>query len=122
MGTNSICTSVEQSHKLIDMGLAENTADLYYILRRNSEPKLVLFSSAPPEGFLNEIPAWSLSALINLLPKFIESKGKDYCLLMLSDRVVYWDGNITNLYETTQTNLLDAVVDAILWLLRNNYI
>lgn len=122
MGNNPICTSVEQSQTLIKLGISEDTADLYYILRRNSEPRLALLNATLPSGMLNSIPAWSLSALINLLPEFIDSDGKDYCLIMLSDRVVYWDGNTTKLYETTDGNLLDAVVNTILWLLDKNYI
>ena len=122
MGNNPICTSVEQSQMLIKLGISEDTADLYYVLRRNSESRVALLNATLPSGMLNSIPAWSLSALINLLPEFIDSDGKDYCLIMLSDRVVYWDGNMTKLYETTEGNLLDAVVNTILWLLDKNYI
>lgn len=122
MGNNPICTSVEQAQMLIKHGISEDTSDLYYILRRNSEPRLALFSTTLPSGMLNSIPAWSLSALINLLPEFIEFNGKNYCLLMLLNRVVYWDGNTTNVYEVTEGNLIDAVVNTILWLLEKNYI
>lgn len=64
MGTNPICTSVEQSQMLIKLGVSEETANLHYTLRRNSEPRLALFNSALPSGMLNSIPAWSLSALV----------------------------------------------------------
>ena len=33
MHNNPICTSVEQSQRLIGLGLDVDTADLYYILR-----------------------------------------------------------------------------------------
>ena len=122
MGNNPLCTSIEQSQMLIKLGVLQDTADLCYILRRNSEPRVALLSTTLPSGMLNSIPAWSLSALINLLPDFIDSDGKDYCLIMLSDRVVYWDGNMTKLYETTEGNLMDAVINTILWLLDKNYI
>lgn len=122
MGNNPICTSVEQAQALISKGLTEDTADMYCLIRKNYEPRLILLASAPPKGLLNQVLAWSLAALINLLPEFIDSNGKDYCLILLSDRVVYWDGHTTKLYETTERNLINAVVNTILWLLDKNYI
>lgn len=116
MQNNPICTSVEQSQRLIGLGLDVYTADLYYILRRNGEPRLALFASNIPEGMLNNLPAWSLSALINQLPQFITAENTDYCLMMTSDRIVYWNPNKDNLFETTQDNLLEAVVETLAWL------
>lgn len=116
MKNNPICTSVEQSQRLIGLGLDVNTADLHYILRRNGEPRLALFASNIPEGMLNNLPAWSLSALINQLPQFITAENTDYCLMMTSDRIVYWNPNKDNLFETTQDNLLEAVVETLAWL------
>lgn len=116
MKNNPICTNVEQSQRLIGLGLDVNTADLHYILRRNGEPRLALFASNIPEGMLNNLPAWSLSALINQLPQFITAENTDYCLMMTSDRIVYWNPNKDNLFETTQDNLLEAVVETLAWL------
>lgn len=116
MQNNPICTSVEQSQRLISLGLDIDMADLYYILRRNGEPRLALFTSNIPEGMLNNLPAWSLSALINQLPQFITAENTDYCLMMTSDRIVYWNPNKDNLFETTQDNLLEAVVETLAWL------
>ena len=122
MQNNPICTSVEQSQRLIGLRLDVNKADLYYILRRNSEPRLALLASKVPEGMLNSIPAWSLSALINQLPQFINADNTDYCLMMTPDRVVYWNPNKDNLFETTQDNLLDAIVETLVWLIEKGEI
>lgn len=122
MHNNPICTSVEQSQRLIGLGLDVDTADLYYIFRRNSEPRLALFASNIPEGMLNNLPAWSLSALINQLPQFITAENTDYCLMMTSDRIVYWNPNKDNLFETTQDNLLEAVVETLAWLIEKGEI
>jgi len=122
MHNNPIYTSVEQSQRLIGLGLDVDTADLYYIFRRNSEPRLALFASNIPEGMLNNLPAWSLSALINQLPQFITAENTDYCLMMTSDRIVYWNPNKDNLFETTQDNLLDAVVETLAWLIEKGEI
>lgn len=122
MGNNPICTSVEQAQVLISKGLTEDTADMYYVIRRNCEPRLALLVNEPPKGLLNAIPAWSLSALINQLPEFVNFQGVDYCLMMLSDRVVYWNAEADNLFEDTEANLLDAVVNAIIWVTDNSEI
>ena len=122
MQNNPICTSVEQSQRLRGLGLSDDTADLYYILRRNSEPRLALFTSNIPGGMLNNHPAWSLSALINQLPQFINADNTDYCLMMTNDRIVYWNPNKDNLFETTQDNLLDAVVETLVWLIEKEEI
>lgn len=122
MGNNPICTNIEQSQALIRKGLSEDTSDMYYVLGKNREPRLTLLSNKPPQGLLNTVPAWSLSALINLLPEFVESEGKEYCLIMVTDRIVYWDGNSTNLFETTENNLIDAVVTTLYWLTDKGYI
>lgn len=122
MGNNPICTSVEQAQTLISKGLTEDTADMYYVIRRHCEPRLALLVNEPPKGLLNAIPAWSLSALINQLPEFVNFKGVDYCLMMLSDRVVYWNPTSENLFEDTEANLLDAVVNTLIWLADNNEI
>lgn len=50
MQNNSICTSVEQSQRLIGLGLDADTADLHYILRKNSEPRLALLAFKVSEG------------------------------------------------------------------------
>ena len=54
---NKICTSIEQSQKLIKLGIDVNTADMCW---QNNEF---------PIGFNDDdaVPAWSLSALLGLL-------------------------------------------------------
>lgn len=110
---------MEQAQILINKGLTEDTADMYYVIRRQCEPRLALLVNEPPKGLLNTIPTWSLSALINQLPEFVNFKGVDYCLMMLSDRVVYWNPNNPNMFEATEGNLLDAVVETVIWFAEN---
>lgn len=54
---NKICTSIEQSQKLIKLGIDVNTADMCW---QNNEF---------PIGFNDDdaVPAWSLAALLNYL-------------------------------------------------------
>jgi len=117
---DNICTSVEQSERLVRMGVEERTADMYYVLRHKQPMRLMVRDGALPHDLLDVLPAWSLSALIEILPYFIENNGQDYVLLMLKDRVVYWRNGCENLFETDRDNLIDAVIDAIEWVIETN--
>ena len=63
--TSQICTSREQSERLLALGLKKETADMHYHwLVCNDWPKLYLQFN-PPQ--LDDIPAWSLDRLIEIL-------------------------------------------------------
>lgn len=78
---NKICTSIEQSKKLIELGIDISTADMCY-LKENGQPKAIsplklseILDISKPQV----IPAWSLNALLELMPKD-ESKTISLCL------------------------------------------
>ena len=63
---SQICTSIEQSNRLLDMGLKPETADMeliYNIFSKTYEP----LPKAFPAANKCEIPAWSLHRLIEIL-------------------------------------------------------
>lgn len=70
---NKICTTIEQSQKLVELGIDVNTADTWYQYIGDSfkdgitKPVyfLMVMRDDPSE---KDIPAWSLSALLNILP------------------------------------------------------
>ena len=59
---SQICTTREQSERLIALGLKKETADMCYIW----ELETGAFTLCP-EGWSGDIPAWSLHRLIELL-------------------------------------------------------
>lgn len=61
---NKICTSLEQSKKLIELGIDVETSDMLYL--DGAEAWLDVKDGTLEEG---DIPAWSLSALLGLIPK-----------------------------------------------------
>lgn len=72
--TTNIATTPEQSTRLTACGVDPKTADMYY------RPSLTLYGKRKGEIFLllrdpkmefedNDTPAWSLSALLALLPE-----------------------------------------------------
>ena len=84
-----ICTSIDQSKKLLELGVDVNTADMFYAdLFIDNKHKYIVY---PLEtyGFktfkdtnkientkLKFIPCWSLSSLMNLLPSEFTEVGK----------------------------------------------
>lgn len=65
---SKICTSQEQSKKLVELGIDVNTADMYYDCNSygiQGKPEV-----AVGKVWSKDIPAWSLTALIGLIPKF----------------------------------------------------
>ena len=74
---NKICTTIEQSKKLLELGIDVNTADMWW--ETNVIPCIPFpvndvatdWSYAQENGIL---PAWSLSALVDLMPKNVKIK------------------------------------------------
>ena len=65
---SKICTSQEQSKKLVELGIDVNTADMYYDCNSygiQGKPEV-----AVGKVWSKDIPTWSLTALLKLIPKF----------------------------------------------------
>lgn len=60
------CTSIEQSKKLIELSLDVNTADMYYVAY---DGNTYLTSMDKEYDKRTDTPAWSLSALIDMVPE-----------------------------------------------------
>ena len=100
-----ICTSQEQSKKLIELGVDVNTADMYYDVNSygiQSKPEVAI-----GKVWSKDIPAWSLTALLKLIPKF--SLEKD-----ISNNAGY---ELHYNYNTTYYDEpVDAAFEMICWL------
>lgn len=85
-------TSIEQSKKLLELGLNPNTADMFY-------PKIDegLYSVFPVIGYeifkkqISDIPCWSLGALLDVLPSAtLDSSDDHYYRLQCMGRSSEW--------------------------------
>jgi len=117
-----ICTSIEQSKKLLSFGLDPSTADMCYIgterehiLHAESYSQILKWrkdykkeSNAPFSTTI--IPAWSLAALLGLMPDIIEVKEDCYTFSLIKNVIEYvrHDGKI--LYSTGGKSFVDAAV------------
>lgn len=142
-------TTIEQSKKLLELGIDKDTADMEYMFHRN-DGKLVAPSPFIKDGFENTgedrvfdfTPCWSLTALLNLLPSELTVEN-EYSITTYSIRIrkyaltedvdvyqiaygsykFYEDGNSSwkDMINTSEKeNLIDAVFQMIIWLNENN--
>lgn len=102
---NKICTSVEQSKKLIELGIDRNTSDMFYYC---GEDLRIGGHKAQDDDY--DISAWSLTALLEMLPN-----DTIY-------RPMLYKGGHNNLWHGKNNwfdNPLDAVFEMICWLKEN---
>ena len=129
-----ICTSLEQSKKLIELGIDVNTADMHYATWTILNGEFIV---SPNQGSTIEdlqedygnqiIPAWSLSALLELMPKN-KSLTIDLCLGGSNgiDHTFDWfctcdENNEPYNYKTFHTSSpIDCTFEMICWLKENN--
>ena len=107
---NKICTSLEQSQKLIELGIDRKTSDMFYWY---GEKNVIRIGGKEKQSGYFDIPAWSLSALLKLIPKF--SLEKD-----ISNNAGY---QLHYNYDTTYyDDPIDAAFQMVCWLKENKKI
>ena len=97
---SKICTNLEQSKQLQSLGIDVNTADMYYDANSygiQSKPEVAI-----GKVWSKDIPAWSLTALLKLIPKF--SLEKDISnnagyLLCYNYNTTYYDEPVDAAFE-----------------------
>ena len=114
---NKICTSIKQSKKLIELGIPKNTADMRignYVGKSGKVDGTNVHYYTKEESFgaPEIIPAWSLKALLELLPHWTMDK---------TDKV-----NLTcNPYyhcESCYEDPIDVAFEMVCWLKENGKI
>lgn len=110
-----ICTSIEQSKKLLELGLDADTADMGYNGIENRDTGRIWYDKYPTTmPNVDSIPAWSLSALLKLMPQFTLNgfcNGKFNCRDERADN-----------YAIVDSNPLDAAFDMVVYLIEQGYI
>lgn len=116
MATIKSYTDLEQSKKLAEI-LPPESADMHYVLI-DSEKDLYSAGLDKYIGILPHHPAWSLAALLGVLPRFIEYKGDKYYLRFMKEYVEYANDEISItgrcLHTTGNDNLVDACYEMLI--------
>lgn len=159
---NQICTNKKQSSRLLEAGVRPETADMVILyidnecnvagwkdIRKDDKGQLyydvygetyILRKEILPvdnpyydHSYQNDCPAWSLSKLIDMMPKSYQDdidgmvyylSGNFVELMYASDWIK--DGEGDNTYNCAKSfdkeNLMDNVVDAIEWLIKRGHL
>ena len=113
---SQICTSREQSERLLALGLKKETADCCYYYYDGE----YLIAFAEDTKYPSDIPAWSLHRLIEMMPENIA----DDWLGVSFDEVTYYHGAGEEMigwkfYKTG--NVYNCCIDCIEWLIKEGY-
>lgn len=129
-------TTIEESKQLIKAGLSVETADMSYTWNfddsrydRTTTPakNWIVPKYAESTKIQQVLPCWSLGALLELIPKIYESEDDGGCYPELCKR---YDTNKWHclyfrdtLYKTHQYDFaIEAIVEMVIWLLKNGII
>ena len=117
---SQICTTKEQSERLLTLGLKKETADCHWCYSNekwkmgegcNSIACVYLY----PKYY---IPAWSLHRLIEMMPKTIGRYFQYTC----NDSCGYMDEDALNMNGGfDEGNIYDSVISCIEWLIKEGY-
>lgn len=157
-----ICTTREQSKRLLALGLKPGTADMVYHYTKSKVPalewelqtkpptsrgefwtsqriaKLAFPFHKHPDGtpmtgeevfdelWGKDVPAWSLSRLLELMPKYIEQNNRPNVDLDINSDGQYWFVSYDELgydikNQEMKQDLFDAIISMIDWLITNGY-
>lgn len=129
--TSQICTTREQSERLLALGVKKETADCL-IVRWDDEHTEVF---QPNCGFLNtvnlkyatHIRAWSLHRLIEMMPNKIRRYDSTASLIVSNEKVQYYlhdveySDYLTSAGRWKSGNIYDNIIDCIEWLIKEGY-
>lgn len=142
--TSQICTTKEQSERLLALGLKKETADMKYpctteyyvgILTEGMSSLPMIINTEDDEVTECDLPAWSLHRLIEMMPKQVKTPkpaygwhGEDLAFRIDDDLCIrYEDWGIENeeyrfcgkgFYNS---NLYGNIIECIDWLITEGY-
>lgn len=118
-----ICTTIEQSKRLLELGISSDTADM--TLQEYINPETENKEVAEIVGYgMDGVAAWSLGALIKLMPDTIILYDRSCCGLSVLNMGVYYrlltELDIIQGYE--KDNIFENCISMIAWLVNHEYI
>ena len=122
-----LSTTIEMSNKLLESGLDPNTADMYWEYDYNEHtynnvPRVLVVKNWDDE-YNKNIPSWTLSALLELMPKLV-SRGyeKSYPKIVRHNFTDKYFGHCLH-YDTDMFDSpVEAAYDMTVWLLEHGMI
>ena len=119
---SAICTTREQSERLLALGLKKETADMCHTWHWEFDGYTLL--CVPWERAhktTNDIPAWSLHRIINLIPERISICGLEHKISIREHSVRYVQSEESYIGSFYGENLYDMLITCIGWLIKDGY-
>jgi len=124
-----ICTSIEQSKKLLELGLNPNSADMYYswigttyLLHAESYNEIIAWRKEyakkhnNPSFCTSIIPCWSLAGLLGMIPLYTLEQTTDGKVIVVSEIGQY------SKCSEARDNPIDAAFEIVCWLIEQKHI
>lgn len=121
---NQICTTKEQSSRLLEAGVKPKTADMYL----DEFERLVAFeySRIKSKAYQDTVlPTWSLSKLIDMIPDQIECEGYNYYLFILprdKEFTIKYSAGSNLAQSYCRESFFDAITEMIEWLIKEGHL
>lgn len=119
-----ICTSIEQSKRLINLGIDVYTADCWHhldILRNEYILWTLPFDHDLIDGHPEDVFGWSLHNLLSFLPETFQYSGETYFLTFNTKNICFYKSAEGVVLDTHKgNNLYDNIINALKFLLDNN--
>lgn len=116
---NNISTTLEQSKRLLELGVKPETADMYYWYEGNPyycPYSLKLQDKVMPYELREEdVPSWSLSRLLEMMP----DRAGELTFKIIYPVVGYFSSDIGRFYA--DADIFNNCVDMIEWLIKGRY-
>lgn len=119
---SQICTTKEQSERLLALGLKKETADMMYC-----KTSYGTFATAKDDDYLEHLdfPAWSLHRMVQMMPSAVyQGESIRYFMIEQGHNVGYWyfgedECELCKIWS--RKDLYNNIIDSIEWLIEKGY-
>ena len=130
-------TTIEQSKKLIELGLSAESADMEYIAQYGSddeyfEPAVFKIETEIDSDYPEPVtlPCWSLGALLEVMPLYLYDEDDDFYMMALDHNSNGWnvsyggedEYDFIRFADEGGKTPIEAAYNMVVWLLENGYI
>ena len=117
---SQIATSIEQSRRLLELGLRKETADMCWIAMSGGHYIYATPWSYHSRG--NDIPAWSLHRIIDMMPfDVIPEGGFDNCFTLIKTYPQGYSVEYDGFSYYYKENIYDTLIEGIEHLIKEGY-
>ena len=117
---SQICTTRKQSEHLLELGLKKETADMQ-LARTDAFKDIELIIPYPPNGEGEDIPAWSLNRLIEMMPLDVVPEGGFNNIFTLTKDSIGYSVEYDGFSYYYNKNIYDTLIEGIEHLIKEGY-